>query len=213
MLANIGTPSREANRDLVGNTESGEVVMAPSSTAHGSLRKSRNSRHRRCTVGNAYLCLYETREDLLDTCLAYFADNEFAVWAVLPGHEGAGAGLVASRHPGVRPHLAAGQIGIVRGTNGISEVVRLKRIISGWSEKLSSAVAKGFAGMRVSGNAFWLQHCIAATPASAAAPRLQPAADPNPHPARQLDLDRPARTPPPPCFTGRCGRRPGHGKM
>jgi hypothetical protein len=33
----------------------------------------------------------------------------------------------------------------------------LKRITSGWSEKLQGALAKGYDGMRVSGNAFWME--------------------------------------------------------
>src|SRR6202030_3407973 len=31
----------------------------------------------------------------------------------------------------------------------------LERIISGWNEKLSSALAEGYEGIRVGGNAFW----------------------------------------------------------
>ena len=44
-------------------------------------------------------------------------------------------------------------------TNGISRKIEfdLKRITAGWSEKLSQALALGYEGLRVSGNAFWFE--------------------------------------------------------
>jgi DNA-binding CsgD family transcriptional regulator len=138
--------------------------MAPSDTAHGSLRKSGIRVIGDVPWGTHICVFYETREDLLDTCLAYFAaglqDNEFAVWAVSPPvTKKLAQDWLRRGIPAFDRHLAAGQIEILQGHQWYLKAGQfdLKRITSGWSEKLSSALAKGFAGMRVSGNAFWLQ--------------------------------------------------------
>ena len=45
-----------------------------------------------------------------------------------------------------------------KAKNGISkDRFDLKRITEGWAEKLSSALALGYEGLRVSGNAFWFE--------------------------------------------------------
>jgi hypothetical protein len=102
-------------------------------------------------------------QDLLDTAVCYFEaglkSNEFCVWAVsdpisLPQAEKALRRAV----PGFDRHRAAGQIELISGSewylNG--DEFDLQRITGGWREKLGSALARGFAGMRASGNAFWL---------------------------------------------------------
>ena len=61
--------------------------------------------------------------------------------------------------PDLDRHLAAGQIEILQGAEWylIGDQFDLKKITSGWSEKLHGALAKGYDGMRVSGNAFWIE--------------------------------------------------------
>jgi DNA-binding CsgD family transcriptional regulator len=113
----------------------------------------------------SHICIfYETREDILDTCVAYFEagleSNEFCMWAVSDPitEECAKASLRRSVADFDR-YLAAGQIEIVQGHEWYlkGNQFELRRITGGWSEKLGSALAKGYEGMRVSGNAFWLQ--------------------------------------------------------
>ena len=66
--------------------------------------------------------------------------------------------MAGHRIPNFDRYLAAGNMEIVRGREWYLEGDQfgLARILRGWDEKLRSALAKGYQGMRVSGNAFWL---------------------------------------------------------
>lgn len=112
----------------------------------------------------SHVCMfYESNEDLLDTVTPYFTagleSNEFCLWApsepVTP--EEAHAAL-AQRIPDFDRHLAAGNMEILPGREWYlkGNEFDLDRITGGWSNKLRAALAKGYDGMRVSGNAFWL---------------------------------------------------------
>lgn len=61
------------------------------------------------------------------------------------------------RIPDFDRHLEAGNMEIVPGREWYlkGDQFDLKRIIRAWDEKLRGALAKGYDGMRVSGNAFW----------------------------------------------------------
>lgn len=106
---------------------------------------------------------YETKSDLLDTAVAYFAAglsrNEFCIWAVsdpidLPDAKTA----LRAAAPGFDGHLEAGAIEILRGADWYlsGDEFDLRRITGGWNAKLEAALARGYDGMRVSGNAFWI---------------------------------------------------------
>lgn len=113
----------------------------------------------------AHICLfYETPEDLIETHAQYFAaglaNNEFCLW-VLSDPLSADEAI-----EGLRPliadfdrHLAAGNIEMVPGYKWYlrGEVVDPERITGGWKAKLEDALARGFSGLRASGNAFWLE--------------------------------------------------------
>jgi DNA-binding CsgD family transcriptional regulator len=113
----------------------------------------------------AHICIfYETKDDLLDTATSYFkaglASNEFCVWAVSePIAEVDAKAALRSAIPDLQAQLAAGRIEILQGTEWYlpGNQFDLKRITGGWSEKLRAALDKGFDGMRVSGNAFWIE--------------------------------------------------------
>src|SRR6266700_1514200 len=111
----------------------------------------------------AHLCLFhETKEDLLDIVVPYFKagleSNEFCVWAVSEPLTTDEARIALSQGiPAFDQALSAG-IEIVPGREWYLEIGRVdpKKIISGWQAKLRAALARGYDGMRVSGNAFWL---------------------------------------------------------
>ena len=113
----------------------------------------------------AHICVfYETKQDLLDTCVAYFAAglkcNEFCVWAASkPIAEKEAIKALRAEIPDFDRYLAEGRIETLKGCDWYlpGNEFDLKRITGGWSEKLKGALAKGFDGMRVSGNAFWLE--------------------------------------------------------
>jgi DNA-binding CsgD family transcriptional regulator len=113
----------------------------------------------------AHICIfYETKEDLLDTAAAYFKagldNNEFCVWAIsTPIAEADATAALRRAIPDLQAQRAAGRIEIIEGTDWYlrGNQFDLQRITGGWNEKLHAALAKGFDGMRVSGNAFWIE--------------------------------------------------------
>jgi DNA-binding CsgD family transcriptional regulator len=112
----------------------------------------------------AHLCVfYETKEDLLDIAASYFAaglkNNEFCFWAISDPVTDTGAkDVLRSAVPDFDQHLAAGRIEIRYGTEWYLPKGHfdLKRITNGWSQMLQAALEKGYDGMRVCGNAFWI---------------------------------------------------------
>jgi len=111
-----------------------------------------------------HVCLfYETKQDFLGATVPYFKaglDNrEFCVWAISePVTEAEARSALSKAVPDLDRHLAAGDIEIVSGAEFYLEGGRvdLQRITAAWNEKLRGALAKGYDGMRTSGNAFWL---------------------------------------------------------
>jgi two-component system, cell cycle sensor histidine kinase and response regulator CckA len=111
-----------------------------------------------------HIChFYETQDDLLDILIPFFntglENNEFCLWIVfdpLPKEE-AGAAL-RQAVPDLDRRLEAGDIEILSHSEWYLKggTFDLQRTIRGWKEKLASALASGYAGMRVNGNASWL---------------------------------------------------------
>jgi DNA-binding CsgD family transcriptional regulator len=155
--------SRSRRRNI---PRAGRSKAEPTRDAAGAVMRRTGIRVVGEMPWGSHICIfYETREDLLDTCVTYFEagleSNEFCIWAVSDPitEEDAKASLRRS-NAGFDRYLAAGQIEIVQGRDWYlkGNQFDLKRIIGGWSEKLSSTLAKGYEGMRVSGNAFWSQN-------------------------------------------------------
>lgn len=113
----------------------------------------------------AHLCLfYETAKDLLDANALYFRagleDGEFGLWALSDpiDRSDAIAGLTDAI-PGFQDHLAAGRIELVDGYDWYlpENEFEAQLVVRRWHEKLDEALHKGFAGLRLSGNAFWCE--------------------------------------------------------
>lgn len=113
----------------------------------------------------AHICLfYETAEDLLDVNAAYFAaglaDGEFCIWALSDPVTMREAEAALERvTPDFAERMRSGQMELVPGYEWYlkGEEFSAQRITGGWHEKLDAALANGFNGMRVSGNAFWIE--------------------------------------------------------
>ena len=111
-----------------------------------------------------HVCLfYETPQDLLDTAVCYFEagvkSNEFCVWAVSdPVSLEQAEEALRRAIPGFDRYREAGQIELIAGSEWYlkGDEFDLQKISGGWHEKLSAALARGYDGMRVSGNAFWI---------------------------------------------------------
>jgi hypothetical protein len=61
--------------------------------------------------------------------------------------------------PDLARHLAAGQIELLQGNDLYlkGDEFDLQRITGGWHAKLRTALARGHEGIRISGNAFWIE--------------------------------------------------------
>jgi len=115
--------------------------------------------------GTYFCTFYETSQDLLDILIPYFQsgleNNECCVWVV------SDAGLItieeakrALAHvvPDLDRQLADGNIEILSELEWYLEknALNLERVKSAWDAKLKRAVARGYDGLRVSGDTFWL---------------------------------------------------------
>ena len=114
--------------------------------------------------GTHFCYFYETKQDLLDTLVLYFKagleDNEFCLWVVsqlLTVEEARHA--LGQAVPDLDRHLAKGSLEIHGHDewylhNGEYEA---ERVIQRWREKLNEALARGYPGMRASGDTAWVQ--------------------------------------------------------
>jgi DNA-binding CsgD family transcriptional regulator len=113
--------------------------------------------------GKHFCLFYETKEDLLDAVIPYLKagleSNELCLWAVTePLTEAEAGSALRQAVSGFDQDLADRGIEIIPGRewylNGGG--VDVERITASWHEKLRHALAEGYEGLRVSGNAFWL---------------------------------------------------------
>jgi signal transduction histidine kinase len=112
----------------------------------------------------AHFCLfYETREDLLDSLIAYcksgLGREEYCLWIVAEPLtiEEATAALKAAV-PDLDRHLADSRMEIVSARDWFLQGGTFdgKRLTDAWYEKLARVSARGYAGMRVTGDTTWL---------------------------------------------------------
>jgi DNA-binding CsgD family transcriptional regulator len=113
----------------------------------------------------SHVCLfYQSKTDLLDTVLPFFAagleSNEFCLWATSePISVQEARTSMSEAIPAFDRYLSAGQMEIIPGHEWYLQSGRfdLERTTRGWYEKLRGALAKGHEGMRISGNTAWLK--------------------------------------------------------
>src|SRR5712691_2107427 len=113
----------------------------------------------------AHFCLfYDTKEDLLDTLISYckagLESEECCLWVVaapLTIEEAVDA--LKDVVPEIDRYLADSSIEIVSASDCYLQggTFDLKRVTNGWHEKLARATARGYAGVRVTGDTAWLE--------------------------------------------------------
>lgn len=120
-------------------------------------------------IGNipwgTHLCqFYQTKEDLIDILVPYFKagleNNEFCTWvaseplAVEDAKEALKKGI---KH--WDDYIKKDQIEILDFSQWYtgSGKFEFDKVLQGWMEKEDQALKKGFAGLRVTGNTFWLE--------------------------------------------------------
>jgi DNA-binding CsgD family transcriptional regulator len=114
----------------------------------------------------SHICLfYETKADLLDANAVYIKagldSNEYCVWAISePITEDEAWAVLRRDVPDLDNRAASGQFEILPGYDWYLKGGEFdsKKITRGWHEKLQFALDKGFEGLRISGNAFWIEH-------------------------------------------------------
>jgi C4-dicarboxylate-specific signal transduction histidine kinase len=114
--------------------------------------------------GTHFCLFYETKEDLLETLVSYckagLEGQEFCLWVVAePITEEDARHALKQAVPECGRYLLDDSIEIVSARdwylrNGAFDI---KRVIDGWNEKLARASARGYAGVRVTGDTAWLE--------------------------------------------------------
>lgn len=111
-----------------------------------------------------HLCqFYETKEDLIDILVPYFAEglrnNEFCMWVTSPplGVEEAKQAL-RKVVPELDQYIRKGQIEILPYSEWylLGGAFDSDRVLQGWVKKERVALSQGFDGLRLTGNTFWL---------------------------------------------------------
>jgi PAS domain S-box-containing protein len=114
--------------------------------------------------GTHFCLFYEARADLLETLVSYckagLENQEFCLWVVAePLTEEDARHALARAVPDFDRYLAEQSIEIVAARDWYLQdgAFDLNRVISGWNEKLARASARGYAGVRVTGDTAWLE--------------------------------------------------------
>src|SRR5712672_4255842 len=114
--------------------------------------------------GTHFCLFYETKADLLETTVSYckagLESQEFCLWVVAEplGVEDATRALKQAV-PNFDQYFADRSIEIVGARDWYLQdgMFDLNRVIAGWNEKLAHAAARGYAGVRVTGDTAWLE--------------------------------------------------------
>ena len=115
--------------------------------------------------GTHFCYFYETKQDLLDTLVLYFKagleNKEFCLWVVsqpLTVEEAKRA--LGQAVSDLDRHLAEGSLEIHGYDEWYLHNGRCdpQRILQGWREKLNQALARGYAGLRASGDGGWIHN-------------------------------------------------------
>jgi C4-dicarboxylate-specific signal transduction histidine kinase len=114
--------------------------------------------------GTHFCLFYETKEDILETLVSYckagLDDQEFCLWVVSEPMTVDEAGHALKRAvPDLDRYLADHSIEIVSARDWYLEggTFDLNRVLGGWNDKLADALARGYAGVRVTGDTAWLE--------------------------------------------------------
>src|ERR1700737_1059336 len=113
--------------------------------------------------GTHFFMFYETKEDLLDTVVPYFKagleTGELCLWVVSePLTEDEAMDALREAVTEFDRYLADHSIEILRERQVYfsGNDLDLRRVIRTWAEKTDSALARGYAGFRISASTVWL---------------------------------------------------------
>jgi PAS domain S-box-containing protein len=114
--------------------------------------------------GTHFCLFYETTEDILDTlvhyCKAGLESQEFCLWVISePLREEDARHALKQAVPDLDRYLADRSLEIASARDWYLHggTFDLERVLGGWQEQLARALARGYAGVRVTGDTAWLQ--------------------------------------------------------
>ena len=114
--------------------------------------------------GTHFCQFYQTTQDLVETLVPYFREgllaNEFCMWVTSAPleREEAIAALKAGM-PDLEDRILNDQIEVLDYSQWYTRSGRFDSdlTLAGWMEKLEDATRRGFEGLRLSGNTYWLE--------------------------------------------------------
>jgi len=112
-----------------------------------------------------HLCqFYETEHDLTEILVPYFAEglrsNEACMWVTSePLEEEEAAAALEKAVPDIDRFINNGQLLILPYTEWHLKggTFDADRVMQGWLEKEQEALRRGFEGLRLAGNTFWIE--------------------------------------------------------
>ncbi len=114
--------------------------------------------------GTHFCQFYDDAQDLADILVPYFAaglaQNEFCMWVTSePLRAEQAKSALAAAIGDIEPYLRSGQLEILDYTEWYTADggFDADRVLQGWVDKLAAAQARGFDGLRLTGNTFWLE--------------------------------------------------------
>jgi PAS domain S-box-containing protein len=114
--------------------------------------------------GTHFCQFYATKDDLTDVLVPYFKAGleagEFCMWVTSPPLDvGEAWDALARAVPDLADHRERGRVEIIPHTEWylLGGTFDQERVLTGWVTKLDAALARGCAGLRLSGNTFWLE--------------------------------------------------------
>jgi len=117
-----------------------------------------------CPWGTHFCQFYQTPQDLADILVPFFKagleSNESCLWVTSPPFTKKEAeSELRQAVPGFEGYQQNGQIEILSHSEWylMGGAFDLQRVLHGWLDRLEQALAKGFDGLRVTGNTAWLE--------------------------------------------------------
>ena len=116
--------------------------------------------------GTHFCQFYKTKQDLIDILVPYFKagleSNEFCMWVTSePLMVAEAEEAMREAVSGFDEYLRQGQIEIIPYNDNkgylLGGTFDDDRVLKGWVSKLEQALARGYSGLRLTGNMFWLE--------------------------------------------------------
>ncbi|MDH4268744.1 MAG: MEDS domain-containing protein [Dehalococcoidia bacterium] len=114
--------------------------------------------------GTHFCQFYKTKQDLIDTLVPYFKagleSNEFCMWVTSePLMVAEAQGAIRAAVSDFDKYLREGQIEIIPYSQWylLGGTFDDDRVLAGWISKVEQALARGYDGLRLTGNTFWLE--------------------------------------------------------